>query len=158
MKESKTNAIRMLDQAKIPFGVLTYESNGIAIDGEQVAKLIGRDVSQVFKTLVTQGSSRQYYVAMIPSHRTLNLKQLAKIAGEKSVEMIAVKHINSITGYIRGGCSPIGMKKLFPTFIDASCQTKESVIFSAGKIGLQLEVNTNQLLSLIPMTIADLCL
>ena len=144
-KISKTNAMRMLDREKIPYAVHTYQSDG-AIDGVSVAQKLGIPVQMVFKTLVTKGHSGQHYVFVVPVERELDLKAAASAVKEKSVEMIAVKDLEKTTGYIRGGCSPIGMKKKFPTMVDESCLTLEHMIVSAGKIGLQLELAPADLL------------
>ena len=120
-KEIKTNAMRMLDRQKIPYRVLQYECDTF-IDGLHTAAKTGAPVEQSFKTLVTRGKSGQFYVMVIPIAEELDLKEAARLAGEKSLEMIHVKEINSVTGYVRGGCSPIGMKKQFPTFIHDSAE------------------------------------
>ncbi len=148
MAISKTNAMRILDTAKVTYNVYTYESNG-EIDGHSVAKKIGKDETHVFKTLVTCGSSKNYFVFVIPVAKELNLKAAAASVGEKSVEMIKVADINKITGYIRGGCSPIGMKKQYQTVIDVSCMELESMIVSAGKIGQQIELSPTILINLL---------
>lgn len=148
MANFKTNAMRMLDSAKVSYETYTYESDG-DFDGQSVAKKIGKDPAQVFKTLVTASPSKNYYVFVLPVLNELDLKAAAKAVGEKSVEMIAVKDINKVTGYIRGGCSPIGMKKQFVTVIDDSCLLFDTIIFSAGKIGYQLEVSPQALVTLI---------
>ena len=137
--------MRMLDREKIPYAVHTYQSDG-AIDGVSVAQKLGIPVQMVFKTLVTKGHSGQHYVFVVPVERELDLKAAASAVKEKSVEMIAVKDLEKTTGYIRGGCSPIGMKKKFPTRVDESCLTLEHMIVRAGKIGLQLELAPADLL------------
>lgn len=148
MANFKTNAMRMLDTANVSYETYTYESDG-DFDGQSVAKKIGKDPAQVFKTLVTASPSKNYYVFVLPVLHELDLKAAAKAVGEKSVEMIAVKDINKVTGYIRGGCSPIGMKKQFITVIDDSCLLFDTIIFSAGKIGYQLAVSPQALIELI---------
>ena len=148
MANFKTNAMRILESAKIEYEVYTYESGG-DFDGTSVANKIGKEPERVFKTLVTVAASKNYYVFVIPVISELDLKAAAKSVGEKSVEMIAVKEINKVTGYIRGGCSPIGMKKQYVTVIDSSSLEYDAIIFSAGKIGYQVEVNPHKLLSLI---------
>lgn len=137
----KTNAMRFLDKNKIPYNTYSYENKDGKIDGVAVAEKIGKGVECVFKTLVAQGQSRELYVFVIPVNKELDLKKAAKVAGEKKIEMIHVKDINKHTGYIRGGCSPLGMKKLYRTFIDISAEELSNMIFSGGKIGLQIEVN-----------------
>ncbi|MBQ3023614.1 MAG: Cys-tRNA(Pro) deacylase [Clostridia bacterium] len=148
MANIKTNAMRNLEINKIEYNVYTYESGG-DFDGCHVAQKIGKDPSQVFKTLVTVAPSKKYYVFVIPVNCELDLKACAASVGEKSVEMIPVKDINKVTGYIRGGCSPIGMKKKYATVIDESCLLYDKIIFSAGKIGYQVEVSPSELINLI---------
>lgn len=149
MANAKTNAMRLLDKAKIPYKIHTYESKDGQIDGISVAEKIGLPVEKVYKTLVTQGHSKEYYVFVIPVAEELDLKAAARAVGDKSVEMIHVADINKVTGYIRGGCSPIGMKKNFTTVIDNSCNSIDTMIVSAGKIGYQIELNPSDLLKLI---------
>ncbi len=148
MANFKTNAMRILETAKIKYNTYTYESNG-DFDGQSVASKIGKDPNMVYKTLVTVAQSKNYYVFVIPVNCELDLKSAAKSVGEKAVEMIAVKDINKITGYIRGGCSPIGMKKQYITVIDELCMQLDTMVFSAGKIGYQVEIAPDELLSLI---------
>jgi Cys-tRNA(Pro)/Cys-tRNA(Cys) deacylase len=136
-KNIKTNAMRILDTLKIPYEVKTYECDEF-IDGMSVAEKLNQDPEQCFKTLVTQGKSGNYYVFVLPVAEELDLKKCAVAAGEKSVEMIHVKDINKITGYIRGGCTAIGMKKQYPTFVHTSAEDFETIMVSAGKIGMQL--------------------
>lgn len=145
----KTNAMRILDKEKIKYEVYTYENKDGKIDGISVAHKLNQDVNKVFKTLVTKGSSREYYVFVIPVEKELSLKAAAKVVGEKAVEMIKVEEINKVTGYIRGGCSPIGMKKVYTTVIDKSCENFETIIVSGGKIGCQIEINPADLIGLI---------
>lgn len=146
---NKTNVMRILDQAKISYNHYFYDHQDGKIDGVSVAHKLGQDVEQVFKTLVTRGASREYFVFVIPVAQELNLKAAAKSVGEKSVEMIHVDEINKVTGYIRGGCSPVGMKKQFQTVIDSSCEQLPAIIVSAGKIGAQVEVAPQDLLRFI---------
>ncbi len=148
MANFKTNTMRILEANKISYDLHTYESDG-DFDGQSVAKKIDKDPSQVFKTLVTVAPSKNYYVFVVPVLNELDLKKCAKAVGEKAVEMIQVKDINKVTGYIRGGCSPIGMKKQYVTVIDASCMNFDTIVFSAGKIGYQVEVSPTELISLI---------
>jgi len=145
----KTNAMRILDKAKIAYNTYEYESGDGAIDGVSVAHKMGQPPEKVYKTLVTCGANREYYVFVIPSQKELNLKAAAKAVGVKSVEMIKVADINKVTGYIRGGCSPIGMKKEYTTVIDSSCLNFNKIIFSGGKIGHQIEMSPNDLIKLI---------
>ena len=149
MAEIKTNAMRMLDRAKIPYKHYTYETDGEHADGVTVAASLGQPLERVYKTLVTVGKSGGHFVFVIPVAAELDLKKAAKAVGEKSVQMIHVKEINKLTGYIRGGCSPIGMKKLFPTVLSESAKTLDTVIVSGGKIGFQVEVAPDALLGLI---------
>jgi len=137
----KTNAMRFLDNNKIPYNTYSYENKDGKIDGVAVAQKIGKGVESVFKTLVAQGQSKELYVFVIPVSQELDLKKAAKVAGEKRIEMIHVKDINKHTGYIRGGCSPLAMKKLYKTFIDISAKELPNIVFSGGKIGIQIEAN-----------------
>lgn len=147
-KEAKTNAMRILDRNKISYKEHLYESDGFA-DGVTIANKLNQPTERVFKTLVAVGKSRNYYVFVVPVAEELNLKAAAEAVGEKSVEMIHVKDINSVTGYIRGGCSPIGMKKQFKTVINDSAQNFDNIIFSGGRRGAQIEMNPNELADLI---------
>lgn len=148
-KKLKTNAMRILDSKKVSYEMLSYESEDGKIDGVSVAHKIGVDEKNVFKTLVVQGTSKELYVFVIPVAEELDLKSAAKIAGEKKVEMIPVKDILKHTGYIRGGCSPIGMKKNYNTFIHESAEDLDFIIFSAGKIGHQIKMNPKDLVSVV---------
>lgn len=136
-KETKTNAMRILDKNKIAYTVNSYECDAF-IDGVHVADKLGQSYEQSFKTIVTVGKSKNYYVFVLPVHREIDLKKAAKCAGEKSVEMIPVKELQGITGYIRGGCTSIGMKKNYPVFIHCSALDFDTIIISGGRIGLQL--------------------
>jgi Cys-tRNA(Pro)/Cys-tRNA(Cys) deacylase len=156
MAQVKTNALRILDAKKISYEVLTYDNKDGKIDGISVAAKIGRNPKEVFKTLVAQGASKNLFVFVIPVEAELDLKKAAKVAGEKNVEMIAVKDIQKWTGYIRGGCSPIGMKKEYKTFLDKSSLGLDSIIVSAGKIGVQIVIDPNQLQELTKAEFADL--
>ena len=147
MAELKTNALRILDKEKIPYVIHTYEASE-AVDGVTVAAKLGQPVERVFKTLVTKGKDT-YFVFVIPAAKELDLKKAAKAVGEKAVEMIPVKDINKVTGYIRGGCSPVGMKKQYITVLDASAEGEDTMIVSAGRIGLQMEVSPKELAALI---------
>jgi Cys-tRNA(Pro)/Cys-tRNA(Cys) deacylase len=146
MAKVKTNAMRILDTQKLPYETLSYDANDGKIDGVTVASKIGRDAAQVYKTLVAFGASKNLYVFVIPVAAELDLKKAAKEAGEKKVEMLPVKDIQKFTGYIRGGCSPVGMKKNYPTFLDESAKELETIIVSAGKIGYQVELSPENLL------------
>ena len=148
-KKLKTNAMRILDSKKVSYEMLSYESEDGKIDGISVAHKIGVDEKNVFKTLVAQGTSKDLYVFVIPVAEQLDLKNAAKIAGEKKVEMIAVKDILKYTGYIRGGCSPIGLKRDYRTFIHESAKDLDFMIVSAGKIGHQIKMNPKDLVSVV---------
>ncbi len=154
-KQEKTNAMRILDQKKIEYIVHDYTESGV-IAGEDVANTLGEDPEKVFKTLVTVGKSKQYYVFLVPVCKELNLKKAAKSVGEKSIEMIKSKELLPLTGYIHGGCSPIGMKKAFPTTIDISAKEFDKIYFSAGKIGLQVEVNVSDIEKVIKVNFGDI--
>lgn len=149
MSEFKTNVMRILDKAKITYKAHTYDHSDGAIDGAAVAEKMGQNPEQVFKTLVTKGAGRDYYVFVVPVLKELDLKKAAKSVGEKHVEMIHVKDINKVTGYIRGGCSPIGMKKQFTTVFDKSAENIEAIIVSAGKIGYQIELAPRDLIEMV---------
>ncbi|HII4492842.1 TPA: Cys-tRNA(Pro) deacylase [Clostridium perfringens] len=148
-KKLKTNAMRILDSKKVSYEMLSYESEDGKIDGISVAHKIGVDEKNVFKTLVAQGTSKELYVFVIPVAEELDLKNAAKIAGEKKVEMIPVKDILKHTGYIRGGCSPIGLKRDYRTFIHESAKELDFMIVSAGKIGHQIKMNPKDLVSVV---------
>lgn len=136
-KEVKTNAMRILDRNKIKYTLNTYECDNF-IDGVSVADALGQDYDMSFKTLVTVGKSGQYYVFAIPIAEELDMKKAAKVVGEKNIEMLHVKDINKVTGYIRGGCTPIGMKKQYPTVIHESAKMYDTIIVSGGRIGAQI--------------------
>ena len=156
MAEQKTNVMRILEQKKIAYTPHSYPHGDEAVDGVTVARLTGQDPSRVFKTLVARGASKKIYVFVIPVAAELELRKAAKAAGEKSVAMIHVSEINALTGYVRGGCSPVGMKKAFPTFFDASAAEKETILVSAGKIGAQAELAPEALRKLTNGVYADL--
>ena len=155
MAEQKTNVMRVLEQKKITYTPHSYPHGDDALDGATVAQLIGKAPEQVYKTLVTVGASKNHYVFVIPVLAELNLKKAAKAVGEKSIAMLHVSELLPLTGYVRGGCSPIGMKKQFRTVIDASCEAQDTTTVSAGKIGQQVEVAPADLLKLIRGTTAD---
>ena len=140
MSEEKTNVMRVLDQKKVPYTPHHYAHPDGAVDGASVAALIDKDPASVCKTLVTQGASKKYYVFVIPVLKELDLKAAAKAVGEKSIEMIKQAQLLSLTGYVHGGCSPVGMKKQFPTVFDQSVEGLDTITVSAGKIGAQVEV------------------
>lgn len=153
--DEKTNVMRLLEQKKIPYKSHTYV-NTDAISGVEVAAVLGQNPDHVFKTLVTVAKSRQNYVFVIPVAKELDLKKAAKAVGEKSIEMVKSKDLLPLTGYIHGGCSPIGMKKFFKTTIDESVKACETFCFSAGKIGYQVEVAPGELSKIIRYQTADL--
>ena len=146
--EIKTNAMRILEKNKIPYEAIQYECEEF-IDGLHTAQITGAPVEQSFKTLVVQGKSKEYYVLVIPIAEEINLKTAAKAVGEKSVEMIHVKDLNKVTGYVRGGCSPLGMKKLYPTVIHESALNFSEIYISGGKIGITLKVNPEKLAEVV---------
>ena len=153
-KSQKTNAMRMLDRQKIPYTVHNYEDTD-AVSGVDVAAVLGEDPSLVYKTLVTVGKSGEHYVFIIPVALELDLKKAAKAVGEKSIAMIKAKELLPLTGYIHGGCSPVGMKKLFRTTVDARAEQLERFYVSGGKIGLQVELLVSDLAKAVPLSFAD---
>lgn len=155
-KDIKTNAMRILDKNKIPYQVNTYECEEF-IDGVHVADMMGQSYDQSFKTLVTVGKSGEHYVFALPIDRELDLKKAARAVGEKSIEMIHVKDINQITGYIRGGCTPIGMKKNYVTVLHSSILTLDEVIISGGRIGSQIQLKPDDLIRVTNAKVEDIC-
>lgn len=153
-KDEKTNVMRVLEQKKISFKAHSYD-NTEAISGVEVAKVLGQNVEAVFKTLVTVGKTKQHYVFVIPVAAELDLKKAAKVSGEKSIEMIPQKELLPLTGYIHGGCSPIGMKKVFPTFIHESAKEQSAICVSAGKIGFQVELSPDDIGKVVKTQYAD---
>ncbi len=157
MSQAKTNAMRMLDRAKVPYTAREYpHQEGQAVDGVSVAQLLGQNPDQVFKTLVTQGASRSYYVFVVPVATSLDLKKAARAVGEKSVAMLHVADINKVTGYIRGGCSPVGMKKQFVTVFHQSMLDQSQVMVSGGRIGLQIQLAPADLVAAVKGKTADI--
>ena len=154
-KEEKTNVMRTLDQKKIPYTAFSYDPNG-PIDGVSVAAEVGLDAAGVFKTLVTKGASGAYYVFDIPVAENLDLKKAAKAVGEKSIAMLPQKELLPLTGYVHGGCSPVGMKKQFPTVFHETVELFDTICVSAGKIGAQVEVNPADLIALLGAKTADI--
>lgn len=154
-KEEKTNVMRTLEQKKIPYTPHSYPHEDGAVDGVTVAQSMGQDPAAVFKTLVARGASGNYYVFDIPVAATLDLKKAAKAVGEKSVAMLPSKELLPLTGYVHGGCSPVGMKKPFPTVFHESCLAQETLYVSAGKIGYQVEVAPADLMDLVGASTAD---
>ena len=153
--EIKTNAIRLLEQKKIPFTVHNYADSGV-VSGMEVAQVLGEDPEMVFKTLVTVGKSGEHYVFVVPVNRELDLKKAAHAAGEKSISMIKSKELLDLTGYIHGGCSPVGMKKFFKTFMDKSAECHRTIMVSGGKIGYQIEIAPEELSKVIRFTLEDI--
>ena len=143
-KDVKTNAMRILDRNKVSYKVNTYECEEF-IDGVQIADMLGQPYEMTYKTLVAQGRSGGYFVFVIPIAEELDMKKAARSVGEKSVELIHVKDINKITGYIRGGCTPLGMKKQFPTVVDDTAKTLDEIIISGGRLGSQIFLSPKDL-------------
>ena len=154
-KEEKTNVMRVLDREKIHYTAHTYPVGDSIPDGVTVAQMLGQDPDAVFKTLVTKGASGGYYVFPIPVSATLDLKKAAKAVGEKSIAMLPAKELLPLTGYIHGGCSPVGMRKRFSTVFHESCLEHETICVSAGKVGFQVEVRPGDLIALVDGTTAD---
>ena len=156
-KEEKTNVMRLLEQKAIPYISHTYpHEEGVAVDGLTVALSLGQDPECVFKTLVARGASKGIYVFVIPVGDSLDLKKAARAVKEKSIEMVAVKEINALTGYVRGGCSPVGMKKIFPTFINETAILFDTICVSAGRRGAQVEISPDDLATYLAAPYADL--
>lgn len=151
----KTNAVRILDKNKINYKTYSYAHTD-AISGVEVAAALNQNPDHVFKTLVTTAKSKQHYVFMIPVAKELDLKKAAASVNEKSVEMLKLKDLFPLTGYVHGGCSPIGMKKAFTTVIDSSAANYETIIFSAGKIGYQIETTFDELKKVVNISLADI--
>ncbi|MBP3923526.1 MAG: Cys-tRNA(Pro) deacylase [Ruminiclostridium sp.] len=154
-KDNKTNAMRILDKNKIPYKVNTYDCDEF-IDGVHIADMLGQSYDSSFKTLVTEGKSKNYYVFAIPIHLELDMKKAAKTVGEKSVEMLPVKDINAVTGYIRGGCTPIGMKKLYKTVYHSTINNFEEIIVSGGKLGTQIVIKPSDLIKVTNAIVSDI--
>lgn len=152
---NKTNALRILDSNDIKYEVFEYPNNG-KIDAISVSKYLNEDASQVFKTLVTISNSKVHYVFVVPGNKELDLKKAAKVVNEKSIEMIHQKELLALTGYIHGGCSPVGMKKQFKTIIDSSATNYEYIFVSAGKVGLQMKISVKDLLNVTNSEYGDI--
>ena len=152
----KTNVMRILEQKKVNYKAHSYDTT-VAISGMEVATILGQNPEQVFKTLVTVSSSKKYYVFVVPVNKELNLKKAAKSVNEKKIEMLKSKDLLPLTGYIHGGCSPIGMKKFFQTTIDDSAKNHSTIIFSAGKIGYQVELSLEDLQKVIRFQLDAVC-
>ncbi|MBQ1310865.1 MAG: Cys-tRNA(Pro) deacylase [Blautia sp.] len=157
-EEEKTNVMRLLDQKKISYRHYCYVKPGeeTVTNGAEVARLLGQDPARVFKTLVTAGKTKQHYVFMLPVEEELDLKKAAKAVGEKSIEMILQRELLPLTGYIHGGCSPIGMKKQFPVTVHETAEKYETIIFSAGRVGYQVELSPKDLAKAIPVQFTDI--
>ena len=153
-KEEKTNVMRALEQKKIAYTPHEYPADG-PVDGVSVAGYLGQDPEQVFKTLVTKGASGGHYVFDIPVAASLDLKKAARAVGEKSIAMLPSKELLPLTGYVHGGCSPVGMKKQFPTVFHESCLDQDTICVSAGKVGFQVEVRPADLIALVEADTAD---
>lgn len=156
MKNNKTNVMRVLEQHKIDYESYSYGDGVTAASGTEAADILGKDPLTVFKTLVTVGRSGQHYVFIVPVCFELSLKKAAETVGEKSIEMIKSRELLPLTGYIHGGCSPIGMKKLFPTVVDESARDCPKILFSGGRIGFQVEIRPSDLEKVIPIKYADI--
>ena len=153
---TKTNAARLLDRAKIPYGLIPYEVDENNLAAGHVAESLGEDIRQVFKTIVLRGERTGYFVCVIPGNEEIDLKKAAKVAGDKKADLIHVKELLPLTGYIRGGCSPIGMKKSFPTFYHTTATAFGHIFISAGIRGLQLKIDPAQLIAYTNGQVADL--
>ena len=156
MKINKTNAARILDQKKVKYELVPYTVDENDLAATHVAEQLGEDIAQVFKTLVLRGDKNGLLVCVIPGDKEVDLKKAAKVSGNKKVEMIAMKELLPLTGYIRGGCCPIGMKKPYPTWLHSTCTDFPFIYISAGVRGLQLQINPNDLLKVTGAGIADL--
>ncbi len=154
-KEEKTNVMRVLDGKKIVYKSHAYEPDA-TMSGEEIAGILGEEPNKVFKTLVTQGKSGAYYVFVVPVKEELDLKKAAKASGEKAIAMIKQKDLLPLTGYVHGGCSPIGMKKQFPTFIHETAQELDKIFVSAGKVGFQIELAPADLINVVGCRPADI--
>ena len=154
-KIEKTNVLRVLDSKKVQYESHSYEADP-SLSGAEIAAILGEDTSKVFKTLVTRGKSGGYYVFVVPVEAELDLKKAAKAAGEKSIEMIRQKELLPLTVYVHGGCSPIGMKKLFPTYMHETAKDFDRVFVSAGKVGMQVELDPQALVDIVRLEFADI--
>jgi len=154
-KIKKTNALRILDRGKVDYIVYSYDTSDGKNDGISAALKNGKEPSIVFKTLITQGNSKEFYVFVIPVSGALDLKKAALVTNEKKIEMIPVKNLLNLTGYVKGGCSPVGMKKLFKTFIDLSSNKLDGIIVSAGKLGMHIEIDPETLAKVVNAEFQD---
>ena len=155
IKDEKTNVMRILDQKKVKYNSYNYLKTG-AISGMEVAKALDENPNLTFKTLVTVGKTNNHYVFLVPVNKELDLKKAAKVVNEKNIEMVKSKELLSLTGYIHGGCSPVGMKKSFKTVIDSSARNYDKLIFSGGKIGYQVETTLDELKKIINFDLKDI--
>ena len=155
-KINKTHAARLLDQAKVAYELIPYEVDENNLAADHVAASLGEDINRVFKTLVLKGDRNGHFVCVVPGNAEVDLKKAAKVSGNKKADLIAMKELLPTTGYIRGGCSPVGMKKPFPTFFHSTCADFPYIYVSAGQRGLQLKMNPNDLVSFVGATVADL--
>lgn len=153
--EQKTNVMRLLEAAGIAYTAHAYDAPDGAVSGAEVARQLGQDPERVFKTLVTVGASKKNYVFVVPVEAELNLKKAAALVGEKKIEMIKSRELLPLTGYVHGGCSPIGMKKMLTTAVDEMVEVCDTMFFSAGKIGMQVEVKPEDLMKMIPYQVGD---
>ena len=154
-KTDKTNAARLLDKASLKYNLIPYEYDENDLAAQHVADSLGQDIARVFKTLVLHGDRTGYIVCVVPGDMEVELKALAKVSGNKKVEMIPMKDLLNVTGYIRGGCSPIGMKKRFPTYFHVTANNYETIYVSAGVRGLQIEISPSDLIGFVQATVAD---
>lgn len=155
-KTQKTNAVRLLEAAKVPFSTRTYPVDEEHLDAQHVADALGEDINCVFKTLVLRGERTGLFVCVVPGNCEVDLKKAAHAAGDKKVEMIAMKELLPTTGYIRGGCSPVGMKKALPTYFHSTATDFDTIYVSAGVRGMQLEINPADLIAFVGATVTDL--
>ena len=153
---SKTNVARLLDKAKIPYSLVPYVVDESDLGAQHIADQLDEDINQVFKTPVLTGDRTKFFVCVIPGNMEVDLKKAAKVSGNKKAEMLHMKDLLPTTGYIRGGCSPIGMKKSFPTFFHSSCLNYDYIYVSAGQRGLQLKINPQQLVDYVRASVADI--
>ncbi len=152
----KTNAVRILDNHKMPYELIAYEVDESDLSATTLAEKLGQNINQIFKTLVLRGTNTGIFIAVIPGHEELDLKKAAKVSGNKKAEMVAMKELLPLTGYIRGGCSPVGLKKPYPIFIHESCLDHETIYISAGKRGMQVKLQPQHLIDVTQAEVCDL--
>ena len=155
-KINKTNAARLLDAAAIEYELIPYEVDETDLGAQHIADQLGENIEQVFKTLILQGDKTGHFVCVIPGAEEVDLKKAAKVSGNKKADLIPMKELLPTTGYIRGGCSPVGMKKPFPTYIDETCLMHEKIYVSAGQRGMQLRLTPQSLIDYVPLTVSDI--